>query len=50
MTLNRTYLNDPYEYMSQDPCDYCRHECEEKGGICPFRSKQTEEKKSDEND
>lgn len=21
--IDRTYSNDPYEYMSQEPCDYC---------------------------
>ena len=45
-----TYGEDPYkcyEYISQDPCDHCRHECEEKDGIEPFRSKQTEENEGD---
>ena len=35
--IDRTYRSDPYEYMSQEPCDYCIwSECEEHGDICPF--------------
>ena len=26
MTLDRTYRDDPYEYMSQEPCDYCPYQ------------------------
>ena len=24
--IDRTYRNDPYEYMSQEPCDYCPYQ------------------------
>ena len=24
--IDRTYRDDPYEYMSQEPCDYCPFE------------------------
>ena len=35
--IDRTYRDDPYEYMSQNPCDYCIElECEYCGAICPF--------------
>ena len=36
--IDRTYLSDPYEGMSDDPCDYCQckdkdkcDECRKKG-------------------
>lgn len=25
-TIDRTYRDDPYEYMSQEPCDYCPYQ------------------------
>ena len=32
--IDRTYRDDPYEYMSQEPCDYCPYqntdECDDK--------------------
>lgn len=27
---DRTYRDDPYEYMSQDPCDYCPYHSTDK--------------------
>lgn len=24
--IDRTYRDDPYEYMSQEPCDYCPYQ------------------------
>lgn len=24
--IDRTYRENPYEYMSQDPCDYCPYQ------------------------
>lgn len=35
--IDRTYSDDTYEYMSQDPCDYCiEMECENNGNVCPL--------------
>jgi hypothetical protein len=39
--IDRTYRDDPYEYMSQEPCDYCIElECEHRGVVCPFYKKE----------
>ena len=36
--IDRTYRDDPYEYMSQEPCDYCPFEgtdkCDEDNCKC----------------
>ena len=45
--IDRTYRDDPYEYMSQEPCDYCIElECENHGEVCPLYK----ERKETEND
>ena len=34
------YRDDPYEYMSQNPCYYCIEvECENNGNVCPLWEK-----------
>lgn len=43
MVIDRTYRDDPYEYMSQEPCDYCIElECEHHGVVCPFYKEEKE--------
>ena len=36
--IDRTYRDDPYEYMSQEPCDYCPYQntdkCDEDNCKC----------------
>lgn len=33
----RAYLNDPYEYMSQEPCDYCPYQNTDKCDECNWK-------------
>lgn len=43
--IDRTYHNDPYEYMSQDPCDYCPYQNTDKchEGNCGANTRGKEE-------
>lgn len=35
--IDRTYRDDPYEHMSQEPCDYCSFEGTDKCAECSNR-------------
>ena len=47
----QAYLNDPYEYMSQEPCDYCPYQntdkCDEDNCKCMTYGIQKEGKEND---
>lgn len=43
--IDRTYHDDPYEYMSQEPCDYCPYQNTDKchEGNCGANTRGKEE-------
>lgn len=46
----RAYLNDPYEYMSQEPCDYCPYQNTDKCDECNCKCSPYGRQEETEND